>query len=344
MPTGCWQSPTRPDSRAPGVRAAPELARGDPGQDGPPRVYVPQPRPLSWQWYWDSCFHAIAWRRLIRPRAARARVAAGRPAPDGFIGHTIFWQEPLRGSRRYIYNVISSDDPMTSSIQPPLLAWAWRIAVGDPAAGRGSAPPRLAGGAPRPGRGRPDLDRRPRRVGAGRLQPIRRHLGPRGPRAARLPRLSPQPPAGLRSAADRRRRRAGVLRGRHQRPLQPVRLALGHPSLTPALIERTYDERRGLFAPRSRPAPARTPATTIAALAPLALPDLPEDIGRRLVEEHLLDPGRFWTAGGAAVGVAAGAELQRQRPRAVPPAPLLAGTDLGQHRLAVLAGAGAPRL
>ncbi len=33
---------------------------------------------------------------------------------------------------------------------------------------------------------------------------------------------------------------------------------------------------------------------TIAALAPLALPDLPEAIGRRLVEEHLLDPERFW--------------------------------------------------
>ena len=33
---------------------------------------------------------------------------------------------------------------------------------------------------------------------------------------------------------------------------------------------------------------------TWAALAPLALPDLPEAIGRRLVEEHLLDPQRFW--------------------------------------------------
>jgi hypothetical protein len=35
---------------------------------------------------------------------------------------------------------------------------------------------------------------------------------------------------------------------------------------------------------------------TIAALSPLALPDLPEAIGRRLVEEHLLDPARFWPA------------------------------------------------
>jgi glycogen debranching enzyme len=33
---------------------------------------------------------------------------------------------------------------------------------------------------------------------------------------------------------------------------------------------------------------------TWAALAPLALPDLPEAIGRRLVEERLLDRDRFW--------------------------------------------------
>jgi hypothetical protein len=33
---------------------------------------------------------------------------------------------------------------------------------------------------------------------------------------------------------------------------------------------------------------------TIAALTPLALPDLPEATGRRLVEEHLLDRNRFW--------------------------------------------------
>ena len=59
-------------------------------------------------------------------------------------------------------------------------------------------------------------------------------------------------------------------------------------------IERMYDERPGLFWPLARPAPARRPPLTWAALAPLALPDLPEQIGRRLVEEHLLDRARFW--------------------------------------------------
>jgi hypothetical protein len=39
---------------------------------------------------------------------------------------------------------------------------------------------------------------------------------------------------------------------------------------------------------------ATAPAPAWAVLSPLALPDLPEAIGRRPVEEHLLDPNRFW--------------------------------------------------
>ena len=42
------------------------------------------------------------------------------------------------------------------------------------------------------------------------------------------------------------------------------RLSLGLPSLTEALIARTYDASRGLFMPVARPAPHRQPATTIA--------------------------------------------------------------------------------
>jgi hypothetical protein len=70
--------------------------------------------------------------------------------------------------------------------------------------------------------------------------------------------------------------------------------ALGKPSLTETIVERMYNERTGLFEPLVRPAPGHPVALTWTALAPLALPDLPEEIGRRLVEEHLLDPERFW--------------------------------------------------
>jgi glycogen debranching enzyme len=71
--------------------------------------------------------------------------------------------------------------------------------------------------------------------------------------------------------------------------------ALGRPSATPALVERLWDERRGLFVDWAEPGRIRPEVITWDALAPLALPDLPEEIGRRLVEEHLLDAGEFLT-------------------------------------------------
>ena len=65
---------------------------------------------------------------------------------DGFIGHTIFWDRPVSLTRLPFYNVASRGAFQTETIQPPLLAWAWRIAVGDPAAEpRIGAPDRLAG-------------------------------------------------------------------------------------------------------------------------------------------------------------------------------------------------------
>ena len=85
----------------------------------------PSPSRYPWQWYWDSCFHAISWRRVDPERSQRElRSLLAAQRDDGFIGHTIFWNQPLTGSRRYIYNVISPTDSMTASIQPPMLAWA----------------------------------------------------------------------------------------------------------------------------------------------------------------------------------------------------------------------------
>ncbi len=52
---------------------------------------------------------------------------------DGFIGHVIFWDSPISLRRRFYYNVDSRSAEMTGTIQPPLLAWAWSLAVGDPA-------------------------------------------------------------------------------------------------------------------------------------------------------------------------------------------------------------------
>ena len=104
--------------------------------DGVPYAYTePSPGRYPWQWYWDSCFAAIVNRRF-EPDRSRAELESLLAAqrPDGFIGHTIFWHRPVSGVRRAFYNVATRTARQTESIQPPLLAWAWRLAVGDPAA------------------------------------------------------------------------------------------------------------------------------------------------------------------------------------------------------------------
>lgn len=257
----------------------------------------PSPTRYPWQWYWDSCFTAIAWRRFD---AARARseletlLAAMRA--DGFIGHVIFWDRPISYRRLTYYNVSSRRAPMTATIQPPLLAWAWSIAVGDP-----RAEPRIARHHEWLLANR-DLD------GDGLLwlvQPDESGLD-----------SSPKfdPVWGRRSHARwgfpwlvARNRRLGwdarLARERGWPVLCEVvtnvlwglsRLACGEPSITPALVDRLWDERLGMFVDEVQPGGERPAIETWAALAPLALPDLPDEIGRRLVEQHLLDPDRFW--------------------------------------------------
>ena len=257
----------------------------------------PSPGRYPWQWYWDSCFAAIAWRRFDPARAREeleTLLAAARE--DGFIGHTIFWDRPVTGPRRLFYNIVDPSDPMTATIAPPLLAWAWRIAVGDPA-------------------GHPSIVRHHAFVEAERdlegdgllwlLQPDESGLD-----------ASPQfdPIWGRRAQGRlgfgllvRRNRRLGFAISAVRAAGGPVvcevatnvlhglsRLALGRSSITGALVDRLYEERSGLFLPEVQPPARERIPVCWSALAPLALPDLPERIGRRLVEEHLLDPRRFW--------------------------------------------------
>src|SRR3954451_3765114 len=68
----------------------------------------PSPGRYPWQWYWDSCFAAIAWRRFEPARARdelESLLAAQRP--NGFIGHTISWDRPVSPIRLGFYNVTS---------------------------------------------------------------------------------------------------------------------------------------------------------------------------------------------------------------------------------------------
>jgi hypothetical protein len=258
----------------------------------------PSPRRYPWQWYWDSCFAAIVWRRFD-PQRSRAELETLLRAQreDGFIGHTTFWDRPLSFPRLAFYNVPTRDSFSTATIQPPLLAWAWRIAVGDPA-----AEPRIAAQA--------EWLLANRDLEGDRLLWI---VQPDESGLDASPKFDPV--WGWRANARigfpllvRRNRRLGFDARRVLGAGGPVLcevvtnvlwglalLALGRPSITPALVQRLWDGDRGLFLDEAQPSGARPEVSTIASLTPLALPDLPEEIARRLVEEHLLDPGRYWT-------------------------------------------------
>ena len=229
---------------------------------------------------------------------------------------------------------------MTGTIQPPLLAWAWRIAVGDPADGAADRrPPRLAAQQPRPRRRRAAVARAARRVGARLLAEVRPGLGPARARAARLPaagRAATGSSAGTRGGSATRR--AGALRGGDQRALVPRAdrggRALDHPGAgRPAL------GRAARALPRRGAAGRRAPGG--------------RDLGRpRAAGAARPARGDRPPAGrGAPARPAALLADRSRRPRSPPQepsfepdrgrgleAPLLARADLDQRRLAVWLG------
>ena len=258
-------------------------------------------------------------------RAARApssRPCSPRSAPDGFIGHTIFWDQPvsLAGGSS------STTSPrahaaMTGTIQPPLLAWAWRIAVGDPA-----AEPRIAAhhewlrGQPRPRGRRAAVDRAARRVGARRLAEVRPGLGPARARAARLPaagRAATGGSAGTRGGSATRGGPvlcevmtnvlwcSGAARGRR---------AVDHPGAGRPALGRAARPlpRRGAArrraARRSRPG-RRSPRSRC--------PTCRRRSAAAWSRSTCSTRERYWLTGPAALGLRRGAELRaRPRPRA----------------------------
>ena len=229
----------------------------------------------------------------VRPATAPSRSSAAcstAGAADGFIGHTIFWDRPVDWKRRWTYNVTSRSARNTSTIQPPLLAWAWKIAVGDPAEERRIAAHHrwLEANRDLDGDGllwivQPDesgLDSSPKFDAVwGRHA----HGHPLFPAPDRE-----EPPARLGRAPGARRGRTGALRGGHQRPLVP-RPDRGRRALDHARADRSRSGTSAAGSSSTSPAGRsrrsddtdpiggdhRIRVSTWSALAPLALPDLP---------------------------------------------------------------------
>lgn len=95
---------------------------------------VPSGGRYPFQWFWDSCFHAVVWARIDPDRASdEVRALFAVQAEDGFIPHVIFWDE-RRVSRRMWHYLESRGrgdwflpgrPPRTTAmIQPPVIAQA----------------------------------------------------------------------------------------------------------------------------------------------------------------------------------------------------------------------------
>ena len=243
-----------------------------------------------------------------RPRWSTRRVnppthsgQAGVLAPAPFYGtHTVFGIAPA-----------------TATIQTPLLALAWELVAeaspDEPGLRRRGACPapaalRLARARARPGRRRAADDHPPGRVGARRLAQVRRratagcattapghfwlierYRRPRLRRGRDRGRATTSTSRTSRSTCSTRSRcgRSRALDAEHG-----AIYAARAERTESALLDRCYDERSGLFfdlAGSARAAGAasrpgrrwrRSPST-----------GMPEDVRRRLVEEHLLRPG-----------------------------------------------------
>lgn len=84
------------------------------------------------QWFWDSCFHAIVLSQLDRGRA-RSEVAGllANQQADGSIPHVIFWQREQYAHVIPTYAIAFRSAFLSDQMQPPLLAEAVAAAAGD---------------------------------------------------------------------------------------------------------------------------------------------------------------------------------------------------------------------
>ena len=274
----------------------------------------PDVRKYPDQFFWDSCFHALAWSRFDPTRAMRElRTLAEAQQPSGMIGHTVFWHGPCRLSRAYTYNMIDHKDRQTATIQPPLLAWMWAEVA------------ERAGDAAFAEEGVEVLTRYHEYLDATRgdadgligvLQPDETGLDaspmfdvPLGWHSHPMPGFLLLQNFNRKRGYDYRRvvkdggfhatdvltNTAWALAWEGMARLGVSGAARRSEEVTGAIVKRLYDPVQGFFYAEG-PNGERLDMSTWSGLSPLALPHLPVDIANRVVDDHLLNPQRYWLA------------------------------------------------
>ena len=289
-------------------------------RDGTPFGFTcPAPRRYPHQWYWDSCFHAIVWRHFDSGRAREElRTLVRSMFAEGLVPHTVFWAGRARWRRAPFYATASPFGSIaTAHTQTPLLAVAWElVADGDREFEREGIGP-LA-------RHYDWLERDRDPDGDGLvaiLLPDESGLDD-SPKYDQVYRRTAHYRPGYFWLVERHRRRgysahailerfdhhvedvlfnvayALSLRALHRMSGEPRFLRRAERAEA-TLMERCWDERRGLFLDLATRSELRVDVSTWSSLTPLALTALPDEVRRRLAEEHLLDPRRY----GAPVGI-----------------------------------------
>ena len=295
------------------------------------RFTVPSVRAYPFQWFWDSCFHAIVWSRFDAERAAdELRGLFANQEPDGLIPHVVFWKGDLvsRLQWHHLESRTTGRIPFyrrphtTAQMQPPVIAQAVERVVDAGAAGFLED-------------ALPYLERYYRYLAAFRdpdgdglisivsqfesgldFSPVYdASIGFRRARPAallartRLPQLRNKLANYDLETIFRRFRHhqedmlVNAVYGQGLRALarlatQAERDAVARwasrtaDDVTAALLERAWDERSKLFVNLAGPDERRAAVKTIHGLIPLVLPDLPPEIVDR-VASHLDDPQTF---------------------------------------------------
>ncbi|HWB57531.1 MAG TPA: hypothetical protein VG479_11395 [Gaiellaceae bacterium] len=289
-------------------------------------------RAYPFQWFWDSCFHAIAWSRFDTARAAdELRGLFAFQQGDGLIPHVVFWKGDLVSRLRWHHLESRTDGRIpffhaprtTAQMQPPVIAQAVERVV-DAGADDAFLAEAL-----------PHLERYYRYLAALRdpdddvlisvisqfeggldFSPVYdetvdvSHPSPgRLLFRTRFPQLQNKLANYDVGAIFRRYRHhledvlVNAVYGQGLRALARLAERGGRHAtarwaertadgVTAALLDRCWSEQLGLFTNLAGPDERRSGVRTIHGLMPLILPDLPRDVAARLVG-HLDDPRTF---------------------------------------------------
>jgi hypothetical protein len=85
----------------------------------------PSSSTYPFQWFWDSCFHAIVLAHFDVARAeSELRSLLANQQQDGFIAHVTFWQRDRYAKLLETYDIAYRTPHLSDCIQPPVLGEA----------------------------------------------------------------------------------------------------------------------------------------------------------------------------------------------------------------------------